>query len=214
MEEITHMRSIQKTIIVSIIIFVSIWGCSETEPPVVSEQSFTLSRFPMSVGSRWVYSIRDSLSDYIDTVVVNIDYSEVIIDFESNFRLEYRYLNKSDTDAVQIVGDSIDYFDSIGGALNRRLVFPIEPNSEWAYSVSHGYRVSSVIAEEEISLPAGDFTAYKIETQLSPMIMDLIEQSNIWVTPNVGIVKMELITGFRAVDRFEIWDLIEYQLAE
>lgn len=214
MEEITHMRSIQKTIIVSIIIFVSIWGCSETEPPVVSEQSFTLSRFPMSVGSRWVYSIRDSLSDYIDTVVVNIDYSEVIIDFESNFRLEYRYLNKSDTDAVQIVGDSIDYFDSIGGALNRRLVFPIEPNSEWAYSVSHGYRVSHVIAEEEISLPAGDFTAYKIETQLSPMIMDLIEQSNIWVTPNVGIVKMELITGFRAVDRFEIWDLIEYQLAE
>lgn len=214
MEEITHMRSIQKTIIVSTIIFVSIWGCSETEPPVVSEQSFTLSRFPMSVGSRWVYSIRDSLSDYIDTVVVNIDYSEVIIDFESNFRLEYRYLNKSDTDAVQIVGDSIDYFDSIGGALNRRLVFPIEPNSEWAYSVSHGYRVSNVIAEEEISLPAGDFTAYKIETQLSPMIMDLIEQSNIWVTPNVGIVKMELITGFRAVDRFEIWDLIEYQLAE
>ena len=214
MEDMTRMRSILKTIIVSSIIFISIWGCSDTESPVVSDELFTLGRFPLSIGSRWVYSIRDSLSDYIDTVVVTADYSEVIIDFESVFHLEYRFLNKADTDAVQIVGDSVNYFDSVGGALNRRLVFPIDLNSEWAYSGIYGYKVSNVIAEDEISVPAGGFTAFTIETILSPVIMDLIDNSNIWVTPDIGIVKMELITGFRAVDRYEIWELVEYQFGE
>ncbi len=42
------------------------------------------------------------------------------------------------------------------------------------------------------------------------MAMDPMRNLTIWMAPNIGMVKMELAEGFRIIEKFEIWELIEY----
>ncbi len=205
------MKTFSKIII---LILVAIWlplGCSDDDNPVQSEAPFAMDAFPMAVGNKWVYSVTDTILDKVDTISV------LAIDTTTLFNNEFAYVwLYSDTgytmniDFVSVVGDTAKFYRNRSAEPWRILVFPIEVGQNWTLSKDVGIDTSQVMVEEMISVPFEESNAFRIDTELIPRIMDAIEGSSVWIAPGVGMVRMEYYSGFRIIDSYEIWELIDY----
>lgn len=196
-----------------IMIWLALAGCDVNKKnPVQQESAFTMSEFPMDVYTRWTYSVHDTITGTYDTVDVLIfDTTHFPEEHYATVWLFSGLVNSYGRDCVSIFGDTLKFFHNRSSVADRYLVFPIEIGNGWGFSHNAGYDSDVVVTEEPVSVPYGEMTAYRIHCETTPLALDLIRFSNIWLAPGVGLVKAEYASGFRIVDHYEIWELIEFR---
>lgn len=207
------MRIIRISFIFVALIGLVIAGCSDEDTiPVNHTSVFSIADFPMDVGVTWKYSVHDTVADTYDTVdVVVFDTTRFPDDHFSTVWL-YSGINYiSGRDNVSIFGDTLKFFHDRSSVADRYLVFPIELGNGWGFDHSAGHDTDFVDAKEIVDVPYGQMIAYRIRSNTTPLALDLIRFSKIWITEDVGVVRAEYASGFRIVDHYEIWELIEFR---
>jgi hypothetical protein len=194
------------------LIFAALWaGCSDKKTPAGPASVFTIDRFPVSIGNQWIYSVRDTILGTIDTIRVmvfdtttlpNGELATVWFYSDTGYRVHVNF--------VSIVGDTVKFYRDRSARPGRIFVFPIEVGKGWRLSRASGRDTSSVTAKEWVSTPLANFTAYRINTELMPLPLDVFEGSSVWLAPYIGFVKMEYFQGFRVMEKFEVWELLDY----
>jgi hypothetical protein len=177
--------------------------------------------FPNSVGSKWIYSVMDSIRSLMDTVMVEIVGSKIL---PGNIPVTVWHFSCAygsgacldDTLYVRTNGDSVITFlynhQFYGTDGRASYIFPLVVGYGWEIN----YDSSLVLEENPTSINAGEFsTAFKIHRSNSrPPNYLLLADS--WFVQNVGLVKMDLVEWdtwwFR--HRIEHWELIWYHLNE
>ena len=207
------MKTIRILFISSIILWLTFAGCdSDRKNPVQQESAFTMYEFPTDIYTVWKYSVHDTVTGTYDTVdVLVFDSTRFPDDHYATVWLFEGLQNSYGRDCVSIFGDTLKFFHDRSSVADRYLVFPIETGNGWGFNYSAGYDSDLVIAEEPISVPYGEMTAYRIRCETYPLALDLIRYSNIWLAPGIGLVRAEYVKGFRIVEHCEIWELLEFR---
>jgi hypothetical protein len=205
------MQKFKKGISVSVLLVLLIIGCSDDDNPVQSNPVFTMNQFPMAVGNKWVYTVVDTILQTADTVsVLAFDTTTLFNGEFANVWLITDTRYEMHIDFVSVVGDTVKFYRDRSSIPYRIYVFPIEVGQSWGFPWNIGWDNTEVTAYELVAVPFGDFNAFRIETNLTPMQLDTIEGSLVWVAPETGLVRMEYYSGFRIIESYEIWDLIDY----
>jgi hypothetical protein len=175
--------------------------------------------FPNSVGSKWIYSVMDSIRSLMDTVMVEIVGSKIL---PGNIPVTVWHFSCAygsgacfdDTLYVQTAGDTIKSYLYYHGYLSGRAsyIFPLIVGNGWKIN----YDSSLVLEENPTSIGAGEFnTSFKIHRRKSGLPSYLLSADS-WYVQNVGLVKMDLVDWDTWWCRhiIEHWELIWYQLNE
>lgn len=205
------MKTYFYIVVISVTVLLFHVGCSDDDNPVNSNSVFTMTEFPMAVGNKWVYKVNDTIQGTVDTISVlafdtttlfNGEFANVWIYTDTRYETHF--------DFVSVVGDTVKFYRDRSGVPNRILIFPIEVGNSWGLHRGIGWDTTQVTSYGTIEVPAGSFDAYRVDTDLIPMQLDAIEGSSVWISPNLGMVRMEFFSGFRVIDRYEIWELIDF----
>ncbi len=207
------MSAIRISFVFVALLGLALAGCGDDDIISVNHTTvFTSNNFPMSIGSTWTYSVRDTVADTYDTVDVVVFDTTRFPDNHFSAIWLYSGINYiSGRDNVSIFGDTLKFFHDRSSVADRYLVFPIELGNGWGFNHSIGYDTNFVDAKEIVDVPYGQLTAYRIRANTSPLMLDAIRFSKIWLTEDIGIVRAEYATGFRIVEHYQIWELLEYR---
>jgi hypothetical protein len=207
------MRIIRISFAFVALLGLAVAGCSDDDTNPVNHISvFSMANFPMDIGVTWKYSVHDTVADTYDTVDVVV--SDTTRFPDNHFCAVWLYSGVnyiSSRDNVSIFGDTLKFFRDRSSVADRYLVFPIELGNGWGFNYSAGHDTDFVDAKEIVDIPYGQMAAYRIRSITAPLALDVIRFSNIWITEDVGIVRAEYASGFRVVEHYEIWELIEFQ---
>ena len=66
----TYFYTAVISVMVMVLLMLMLVGCSDDDNPVNSNSVFTMTKFPMAVGNKWVYSVNDTIQGTIDTISV------------------------------------------------------------------------------------------------------------------------------------------------
>jgi len=175
--------------------------------------------FPNSVGSKWIYKVRDSLNQNDINVTVEIVGTTVLPgnDPVTIWHLSCSQLSTAcidDTVYVRIVGDTVITFSFWRNTLweaGASYVFPLELGNGWNINFE-----STLVADKDsIVISAGKFDeAFRLYRERFWGLLTYSFNSNIWYVHNIGIIKMDLAEYLIAPTRLEKWELIWYHLAE
>ncbi len=169
--------------------------------------------FPLTAGSRWVYSTFDSLSQARDTVEVNIPGMTASIygGKQASIWL-YQYRTHLDTLFAVRSEDTVWFYSfSYAPYLWMRFVFPLHIGLAWSDLNTDAVDVRG---EDTVFTPAGTFTGcYRI--------FQGIDKPNnassyiYWVKPDVGVVRQQrrdyiTVGGYPRTNT--LWVLISYSI--
>jgi hypothetical protein len=192
------------------------YGCGDdTSHPLQQQGAFTLDMFPRAIGDAWTYSIHDTITGRRDTLDVFVYDTTLLFGKEPGtvwLLVDTDYV--AHLDFVTNVGDSLKFYRDRCGVPYRVLVFPFDFGSGWRFDYSGGSDSSLVAAKEIVDLPYGQVQAYRVDAETYPVIMDEIRYSSAWLTPEIGLVRAEYTEGFRVITKHEIWELIDFHLAD
>lgn len=188
--------------------------CSDQNNPMKSLPPIEIDQFPMTVGSKWLYSAVDTVQGLIDTVEVEI---ALAVDISSGqpttiwcFNSRHNQIGRANA-YVTVLADTVYFQDERTRETYLKLAFPIVGGATWFDEQAVGTYASVVEDEGPIKVPAGKFQALKVRTDVNPLALDLILGSRFWVAPRVGFVKIEYILGFRFVlEQYQVWELLSY----
>lgn len=175
--------------------------------------------FPNSVGSKWIYKVRDSLNQNDINVTVEI-IGTTVLPGSGPVTIWHFSCNQvstaciDDTVYVRIVGDTVITFSFWYNTLfqfGASYVFPLELGSEWHIN----YESTLVADKDSIVISAGKFDeAFRLYRERFWGLLNYSFNSNVWYVHNVGIIKMDLTEYDLVPLRIEKWELIWYHLAE
>jgi hypothetical protein len=207
------MRTICISFAFIAILGLALSGCSDDVcNPVNHTSIFGMDAFPMDIGALWKYSVHDTVADTYDTVDVIIFDSTRFPDDHYATVWMYAGVNYiTGRDCVSIFGDTLKFFHDRSSVADRYLVFPLELGNGWGFNHSAGHDTDFVDAKEIVDVPYGQVTAYRIRSNTFPLALDPIRFSNIWLAEGIGIVRAEYAWGFRIVEHYEIWELLEFR---
>ncbi len=207
------MRTIRISFAFAALLALGVAGCSDDDTiPVYHAPVFSMADFPMGIGVTWTYSVHDTVADTYDTVDVVVSDTTRFPDDHFSAVWLYSGINYiSSRDNVSIFGDTLKFFRNRSSVADRYLVFPMELGNGWGFDYSAGHDTDFVDAKEIVDVPYGQMTAYRIRSTTAPLALDLIRFSTIWITEDVGLVRAEYASGFRIVEHYEIWELIEFK---
>ncbi len=204
-----------KTILCMIsITLIMVLSCGKDEKPSQPVDKFTIDDFHNAVGTHWLYGIEISPSGLQGITEVHINDTTTLFGSESAttwiFSDSDQYF--ADIQFVSIVGDSVRYYCDRCSVPYRILIFPLEVGKSWQADVMEGEAFCKVQAIVDISVPAGEFKTYRVYIDLPPsdMFPETNEKTTLWISPEVGMVKMERVTE----PVKEIWELVLYQLPD
>ena len=187
--------------------------CSNEHNPVSPLPPIEIDQFPMTVGSRWLYSAEDTVQGLIDTIEVEI----ARVDDTSNGQLTtvWHYQSRHNqigrvTEYVTVLADTVYFQGERTRSSHLKLVFPIAGGASWSDLQAVGLYVTEVEAEAPTIVPAGTFQAFKVRTDVDPKALDIVLGSRVWLAPGVGFVKIEHIFGHRIPEQYQIWTLLSY----
>jgi len=207
------MRAFRISFVFVAILGLALAGCGDDDCiPVNHTSVFGINDFPMDIGAMWKYSVHDTVAGTYDTVdVVVFDSTRFP---ENHYATVWLYAGinyVTGRDCVSIFGDTLKFFHDRSGVADRYLVFPIELGNGWGFDHSAGHDSDFVSAKEIVDLPYGRVTAYRIRSKTDSPALDAIRFSNIWLAEGIGIVRAEYAWGFRFVEHYEIWELLEFR---
>jgi hypothetical protein len=207
------MRKVLYSFTALLIIFAILPSCSDDNITASKKRTLGLKDFPNEIGNGWSYLVTDTINGESRTLGVYISDSVTI--YGGSKGLTWLYIDSEwvyYTDFIFTFDDSIWFFRETVGYPYRMLDFPLEIGKNWSYNVQGGIDVCSVLTVEKVNVTAGEFDAFRVETGVNFLALDPIYFSKLWIVPGVGIVKMEIATGFRIIESYEIWELISYNV--
>ena len=168
-----------------------------------------IGQFPLSVGSRWVYCIGDSVRHRTDTAYVRIIGSRTFPDGKKAMLWRYRIQGITDTDYVVRSEDTITFYRDANRQLVRvRFVFPLVPGKQWSVNPPGSTEVHRIMT---LATPAGVFRhTFKVERQ--PAVRNYVGGTTYWLEPRVGIVQIhrKSIDTINNQEEDALWQLISW----
>jgi len=200
-----------KRIVFVLFVLIGIMGACQKKTTMGPDNETTLKDFPNKIGDEWTYFYYDSLTSSSDTVTVKI-VSEIKLDDTRHIKIwEYQYQTKTDTNYVEISGDTVKIYKHLTTQWeNTKLVFPLFVGKVWKGDFVND---SSIVKDKlSISLNGHSFpNCYKIEEAWGGF--NDYGRVMTWYVPEVGIVKKHYsIWGFAFSN--EYWELLNYSLVD
>ena len=173
-----------------------------------------------NIGSKWTYSVYDSLRQrsYTETVEItgttqlnNNGMSAKV--FKSTFSsnedsVAYSFLTENaDTLTYWIICEycttAMTWY-----LIDRMYVYPFEVGSQWhSQRVDDSYKVVSL---ENTTVPAGNFIAFKIIRQIKEP--NFLYTENEWYSPSIGMIRRDYFSRNLGMPENKSYQLISYQL--
>jgi hypothetical protein len=179
---------------------------------LAANRKMTAGQFPMGVGSRWVYAVRDSLANRLDTVRIRILGTT---DFPGDRRAsmwQYRSRSSVDTQFVIRAGDTISFYRSRSPeSVTAVFVFPLVPGRSWSVIPPGTMTVKRIFTA---FIPAGRFHR-SFEVSSRPAVRNSMGGTTYTLAPNVGIVRMQITSINTLTDQREniLWQLLSWKIA-
>lgn len=171
--------------------------------------------FPGEIGTTWVYSVYDSLTERSYDMTVTVVDSATLRDLPVSVWVYYGD-GRIDTQYVYRSADTVTTYSQSGWGFAKMYVFPVEVGKGWncGESCRHDYIVDR---RESIETPAGRFeNAYHIEGHY--FIPNDIEDSAEWFVPGVGAVwfyRFGMCSAcYPMIYVNQVWELKSYQLPD
>ncbi len=157
------------------------------EDGIAARRKMFLGQFPMTTGSRWVYTIRDSIRHRTDTAHVRIVGSRVLPDGHKAMLWVYRIHAKIDTEYAVVSGDTITFRRNMDPQSSRvRFVFPLVPGKRWSVHPPGTTEVRKIMT---VKTPAENFP-HAFEVVQQPAVRNFVGGTTFWLVPRVGIVQI------------------------
>jgi hypothetical protein len=183
-------------------------ACGHRQNPVGSLPPVELNEFPFTVGTRWLYAAEDTVRGLVDTIEVEIAGGTLW-----RFHSRHNQIGRADED-VTVLGDTVFFKDERDVNPYLRLIFPIVAGASWSHAQGIGDYVTDVEGEVRVTVPAGTFRAYQVNTNLKPRAQGLVLGWRHWLVPAVGFVKIDFFFGSTAdIATYETWELLSYTQA-
>lgn len=187
--------------------------CSDRHNPVGPLPPIEIDQFPMTEGTRWLYSVEDTIQGLIDTIEVEI--ARVADTSSDQLATIWHYHSRNHQIAtadafVTVLADTVFFQDERTRDTYLKLVFPIFEGASWMYRQARGEYFTGVEGELQTKVPAGKFKAFKVRTALNPYALSFIQESRSWLVPGVGFVRNEHILGTLVITQYQVWELISY----
>jgi hypothetical protein len=167
--------------------------------------------FPNDVGSVWIYSVYDSLTQASYDMTVSIVDTVTMADTPVTVWV-YEDGGDADTLFVSVAGDTVTFHNSDRTYLTGMYVFPLSVGEEWNCGQSCAWEY---IVEErgDVDVPAGRFSnAYKIRGRLGGF--NYYGRNSEWFAPHIGAVRVYRYSICTVcspmIDVNETWKLISY----
>ena len=191
-------------------------GCGDDDITGDSEPYFDWFMFPMSAGDYWVFSLIDTVSGQADTLEVRIiDTTTIFTEKATTWTFDFVHNNMhpDELQFVSLVADTLKFYQDRCSEPYRILILPFKEESSWDHSYQSAFHYTNMVVDYGmVSVPAGIFKAYQIDTEFQTSIPEALWRVSIWISPFKGIVRMEYVEGFMIPDKDEIWELIEYHV--
>jgi len=178
-----------------------------------AKRKMTAGQFPMFVGSRWVYTVDDSVGGHRDTVHVRI---VGMTDFPGGKRAgvwEYRSSASTDTQYVVRAGDTISFYRSkSASSVVAVFVFPILPGRKWTISPRGTTEATRTLTAV---VPAGKFCR-SFEVVSRPNLPNFMGGTTYTLAPRVGIVRKHTASVYTISDEHEntSWRLLSWKISK
>lgn len=194
-------------VIVTALLFV-FSGCDDDGNPYKQTYRMDIIEFPTELGNNWQYSIDDSNSALTDTVDVIISRS----DMSGTSVWHYQYKYHTDSQIVQILGDTVFFYEQQNPMLPPepvfRLVFPIKVGATW-----HG---GSTVDDDTCEVVSISTTGLKSNDPIGPVIFYIERTVNTesvssfyryGISPHLGIVSKLEVHSFLSVTITKYWKM-------
>lgn len=207
------MKTTIKILFLSGLIGLMAFSCRQNtnvSPNPPKSDTVTVATFPNQIGDSWTYSVLDSTTLKVQTVVVKV-VGDTVFSNGGKFKIwEYRYPDKIDTGYVNIEGDTV-HFNFKSGFYNTKYTFPLYEGKSWLSGKSGSTHSSTVENIESITVPAGTFKdCYQIKTTIVGYNYGLV--TNDWFMPGVGFIQHHIYErSFGPVD-IQVWKLVNYMI--
>lgn len=191
-----------------------ITGCGA---PAVSQQSFPVSSFPLAQGKEWTYAVCDAQGSCDDTIsIAVVGYSSALSNEETSiWRLRSarggmpRFIFDAETVFVARSVNTVIVQQQNQCYPYLSLNFPLVPGQWWRGRDPTVFDSVVVVSWDSLTVPIGNFpAALRIEEYRASLDSALVRQ--IWIVPQVGIVKMQGSSGLGAGPS-RTWALVSFK---
>jgi hypothetical protein len=177
-----------------------------------ASRKMTAGQFPVSVGSRWVYAVHDSVANRADTVHVAIVHATDFPGGRWASVWQYRSRSSIDTQYVVRAGDTISFYRSRSPqSITAVFIFPILPGRNWTVVPPGTMNVQRILT---VAVPAGKFR-HSFEVKSRPAVRNFIGGTTYALAPHIGIVRMHNSSVDTINDQREniLWQLLSFKIA-
>ena len=173
--------------------------------------TFSLSQFPNSVGSEWVYQLVDTVTDLVDTVTVRVVGKIESPGYDSVMVWTYRGREYVDTMFIATNGQIVsEFFDTlvVMPFVAWPYEFPMAVGRHWGiYTFAP---IPQVDDKAPISTPAGNFRS-AFHYQASGIWVNDYWLVDDWLVPRVGVVKRKFHRWILGPVSDQEWTLLSFQ---
>ncbi len=194
----------KKLILLSVLF---VLNCSEKSVQP-SNGNYSISDFPNTEGTQWIYSYYDSLNSKADTVTVTVlaalnQGDTSIWQYSFSTYTDSQYVITRDDTIIMRPVNSYKWPETI-------LVFPLQSGNGWkGSSITDTF---TVINQETIIVPAGEFeNSWFIEENWGAF--NDYGRIKIWFEPKVGVIKKHHL-GWSFGLANNTWKLLSYTIKE
>jgi hypothetical protein len=187
-------------------------GCDSIATLLLNYSSVSNSDFPNTINSYWKYTLYDSGTSTLDTVIVTVSHVGYLDDFTPATAWAFvSYSRGPDTDYVTTNGDvKIHRYNSYN-TIKKRYVFPLAVGNKWI--TQNQLDTNYVTEQNSITVIAGTFSgAYRIQrnTNIPYGLNRIIEDE--WFVPGVGMVKRMYKEMGQGAYFNQLWELVSYEI--
>ena len=209
-------------LLVVLVLLFTVAGCDDDGVPTVTGGGD--STFPHKVGSLWTYDYAEISINGDDTTIFVTDTVDVVVirdtildngDSATIWVFRYGTQAVTDTQLVVMAGDSVKLeWDTL--STPTAIIWPIDTSLTWVGGVGHT-DTTTVSGPLSVSVEGGSFSnTYWIQRKWTdPEEEEKVEETNIWLVPNVGIVWYQFYREQEVLqpsERYQRWVLLSYDL--
>lgn len=180
-------------------------ACNDNVDPVKEPVPVTLAvtEFPHVPGTRWTYTVYDSLTGLTDTAMVSITGNTELI---NNVPVQIWVTARGsvrDTSYVAVRGNTVEFYATLSSNNPETLVFPLAAGSSWGTSTD----TNTVAGIDMIVTPSGTFDE-SFDVLRRAFGMNYALHTHTWLVPHVGIVMRTKIESDFSASVNETWSLV------
>ncbi|SFQ20923.1 hypothetical protein SAMN04515674_11253 [Pseudarcicella hirudinis] len=221
-QKVFHMKPLFKTLLAVFTAIIIIISCQR-----IDDTEYFLSKvqadFPNKVGNQWTYLVKDNIQNIEAEVTVSIVGKTTIPTGEQATIWKYVYFNRIDTNYVVQLKDTIKVYEkyflrnpnstTYRGVLKKYYLYPLKLNNTWGSTLKNEIP-TKVIEQKSITVKSGTYDkAFHLQTTGTACCNYSLSE-DAWLTPGVGLLKLDRLEKKPAVSDDSSWELINCKLKE